>query len=125
MNSKASMARSVPRSFPCVEGFADADCDGHPDFLDVYEDDGFCDTDIPRGAIDDSDFGEPFQPVAVADPKAYACGCEDASTAPASTIRCSTGPSGCSQRSPPSARDFPTSREIPRSRSPSSAIRPR
>ena len=66
------------------EGFADADCDGHPDFLDVYEDDGFCDTDIPRGDIDDSDFGEPFQPVTVADPKAYACGCDDASMAPVS-----------------------------------------
>lgn len=64
------------------EGLADADCDAHPDFLDVYEDDGFCDTDIPRGDVNDSDFGQPFEPIVPADADAYACGCASTQGAP-------------------------------------------
>ncbi|MCB9682845.1 MAG: hypothetical protein H6733_15365 [Alphaproteobacteria bacterium] len=38
------------------EGTADVDCDGRPDFLDDDPLDGFCDTDLPRGDVDDAPF---------------------------------------------------------------------
>lgn len=39
------------------EAGLDADCDGRNDAFDAIGDDGFCDTDLPRPAIDDGPFG--------------------------------------------------------------------
>jgi hypothetical protein len=51
------------------EGAADLDCDGLLDFLDVGNDDGICETGLPRGAIDTDLFGAADDPIEPA-PKA-------------------------------------------------------
>ena len=58
------------------EGTADLDCDGRPDFLDVVTDDGFCDTDLPRGDVDDGPFdgrAGPADPVTADDFASTGC----------------------------------------------------
>lgn len=50
------------------EGLGDVDCDGEPDLRDYGNDDGFCDTDLPVGAVDTDPFGDPDVPVSAPKP---------------------------------------------------------
>ncbi len=63
------------------EGTGDDDCDGRPDYLDEISDDGFCDTALPRPAVDTDPFESGREPIVPAEPGDFTGGaCSHAPT---------------------------------------------